>query len=206
MLMIYKKKMVALKRKRTDDNFPAAKIMIFQVHFEVLEIFASYIEKEFPELVVMRERSDRGPENLLNKFTPFHNSRRGITVFRKRRKTKADSPIVSISFESDADTDGPDATDMEFVTVEGKMNDNDKYKMLANMEITATCIAKQKLQHCCSEPLKQIQVFGGLIDYNNKKGRLFDLTMNFASQKSTVKVSEILPTLSGVFCYLFSKL
>ncbi len=200
-----------MMRKRTGSSSLSgpAKFMILEVELyktQITQVFAQYIDKNFPDFLVITENKD--PANLLNSFTPFHNSRRDLTILRRTQKANEDPKMATMMFPSDSDTDDNTDDTLCGVTFEAKksMGDRDKYQMLANMEITATCIAKQKLLQSCGEPLKQIHVFGGLIDYNNKSGKIFELTMDFDSGESTVKNSETITSLSCLFHYLISKL
>ena len=199
-----------MTRKRTGSSSSGpAKLLVLEVCLyktQIIQVFGTYINKNFPDFLVMADITD--PCNLLNSFTPFHNSSRDLTILRRTQKANEDPKMATMMFPSDSDTDDNTDDTLCGVTFEAKksMGDRDKYQMLANMEITATCIAKQKLLQSCGEPLKQIHVFGGLIDYNNKSGKIFELTMDFDSGESTVKNSETITSLSCLFHYLISKL
>ncbi len=60
-----------------------------------------------------------------------------------------------------------------------------EFQLLANMEITATEIAKKQL--CLSKPLHKIEVYGGLLDYCNNIGTCYTLKMDFLMHTSKVK-------------------
>ncbi len=198
-----------MTRKRTGSSSSGpAKLLVLEVCLyktQIIQVFGTYIDKNFPDFLVMADKTD--PCNLLNSFTPFHNSSRDLTILRRTQKANEDPKMATVMFSSYNDTDdNTDDTDDTFHGVTFEAKNRDKYEMLANMEITATCIAKQKLLQSCSEPLKQIQVFGGLIDYNDRSGKIFELTMDFGSGKSIVENSETIRSLSCLFHYLISKL
>ena len=156
---------------------------------------AEILANEFPEFEISIQNED--PSGTRNTYTPFFKSREDITGFIPICvKSKSHSTIAATMCFSEANGNGIESDDceesednlLEEMTLEAKveqMKEKDRFKLLANMEITATHIAKMLLSK--NIPLHKIKVFGALLYCKENLGILFSLKMDFVNSKSEVR-------------------
>ncbi len=164
---------------------------------QISDCLCHFLDTCYPELVVTREFTDTA--GTTNAFTPFFKSRRDISIYQKTNPfSVAEVCVVRDDEEEDSDID---------LTLEAKRNavvDCGKYQLLANMEITATKIAKRIL--CDKKPIEQIVVYGALLDYNANTATMLFLNMNFIEHISTVEQSRQTLSISQALSILISKI
>lgn len=143
------------------------------IETQLTDLTAAILRDAFPELNVSIEGED--PDHASNnKFTPFHRSRRDITLRHMDKICK----VGNNSAEGEE-------TNFEYLTLEGKkrkLTSYDEYQLLSNMEIAAADVAKHKL----NQSIEEIIIYGALLDYQNDIGRCYELTMNFVTSTSRI--------------------
>ena len=180
--------------------------LISLIEVQVSDMYRAYLAHHFPEFLVSREDEDTmGASNM---FSPFHQSRRDLSIVRRGENINTAGVI---QFQSEPEqVDGENSIDvsqmMDGLTIEGKMSmkDNDRYQLLALMEITASEVAFCKLHS--GEIFTTIKVAGALVDYRKKTGLFCQLIMNFSAKKSIISISQEVSGISQVMYTLFSKI
>ena len=145
---------------------------------------AEILTRAFPKFKISIESDNSSLTR--NPYTPFKKSRRDISGFIpiliESNCVSANAATIGFS-EANGVERG-----IKSMTIEAKVaeiKDKDIYQLLANMEITATHIAKQLLSE--NIPLREIKVFGALLYCQENFGILFSLKMDFVNSKSEVR-------------------
>lgn len=155
------------------------------VKTQILDCLARNMEKVFPEFSFLSEANTHSNEVS---YSPFHNSKWNIIVTCRHSNTCEYIHLVDCA-----------TVEAEETVIEK----NDRYQLLAGMEITAAKIARQKL---AQSHLEEIRVNGALLDYTENKGMLYFLTMDFLNNMSRVKKYEQDFTVSQVLSYVLSSI
>ena len=160
---------------------------------QISDLFYNHIVMSFDDFDVVRES-----RSASNQYSPFLRSRTDFCILRKSTATSAAISAASFSFAHTSLFEG--------LSIEAKMNaeDNDKFQMLANMEMTAAKIADQKL--LLNGRIDHIKVIGALLDYKSKSGTIYMLTLHFTCNSSSVTYSQKIPSISRVIEYVFNNI